>query len=196
MKRSLIKLTPSKEDNERDIKIDINYNHVLFSTILKLINYSDPELADEIHNKSEHKLFTFLRIFSKNRQVKDGNLIFDGDNSKIRFFVSSVEDKIVERLMIGAIRLANIKFFNAVFYASYVKVIEPPKLLKKMKFKLLSPLVLSKPKEKTESYIMNIFHACRCPPMRRLQQSRCCIYKKHIFSVNQLLLSGVKNCVE
>ena len=146
--RCVISLTPDPEFQKTEVKINLNYNHSLLAVILSFIKEIEPSLAEKLHSSTGFKFYTFSRLFAKNGKIINSYLVLPPENSYVKFYVSSPDEKIIKTLMKGAVSLLQVKLGNGIFYPSFMSILEDVEITQQEKMKLLSPLVLSKPVEK------------------------------------------------
>lgn len=144
--RLLVKLSSEKKG-----RLPINYNYPLASTIYKLLRFSSPEFAYFLHDigyrqeNKTYKLFTFALRFEKFIIDKDA-IILKSPNA-VLYISSPLVDSFIQNFVMGTLEKQQIeindgKSFTS-FYILQVESITEPLFTGKMKFKLLSPLVLS-----------------------------------------------------
>ncbi len=136
--------------------ISANYNYSLASAIYKLLNFGSPEFTAFLHdngfllNGKRYKLFTFSLILKNIKIFRD---VFRINDNTVQLFISSPKiDDFIKNFVIGAIRskALEIKANNTLtrFYIEQAELLPEPNYYGKMRFLLLSPLVLTTLKER------------------------------------------------
>ena len=136
--------------------ISANYNYSLSSAIYKLLNFGSPEFAEFLHdtgfglNGKKYKLFSFALRLGK---IKIFNDVFKVEQNKVQLFVTSPKlEKFVKSFVIGTLRAQSmeIKANNTLteFSIEQAELVPEPNFYGKMRFLLLSPLVLTTLKER------------------------------------------------
>jgi len=136
--------------------ISANYNYSLSSAIYKLLKFGSPEFSKFLHdkgfvlNEKQYKLFTFALRLGK---IKIFNNVFHIKQSRIKLFISSpkIED-FVKNFVIGTFRFKKIELLanNTLsdFLIEQAELVPEPNFYGKMRFLLLSPLILTTRKER------------------------------------------------
>jgi CRISPR-associated endoribonuclease Cas6 len=132
-------------------KLSINYNYSLASAIYKLLEFGSPKFSSFLHdigytqNGKSYKLFSFALHLEK-AKIEQGFFNLVSPNASI-FITSPLIDDFIKNFVIGTFHSQKIELF-----ADYVKtefkilqaeLVPPPQFYEKMKFSLLSPLVIS-----------------------------------------------------
>ena len=131
-------------DSEKGtISLPVNYQRQLQSFIYRTIS---PHLASFLHNKGfefgkrKFKLFTFSRVFGKFR--------FDGERGQIEFktpvsfYLSTIYPIIAEEFTENLVKADDIKIGKNTLFLSSVEVFMKKINSKKIKIKMLSPVVV------------------------------------------------------
>lgn len=149
-----------------DVIIPINYQYYISSFIYRCINSSDNEFSEWLHNSGftaggkNFKLFTFSNLYIPQREIHNSELIIK--SKKIELLISMMSEKIYDNLIIGMFRNQtldiNHREINASFPIQSVELLPEPEFTDKMKFRTITPVVISKSIEymgkHSESYMM------------------------------------------
>jgi|SRR5690606_3355850 len=131
--------------------LPINYNYVLSAAVYNLLRLGSPEFAEFLHEKGyqlngkKYKLFTFALRFDK-AEVKNEFINLPPSNAALYISTPLIED-FLKNFIIGTFEQ---KFIELNFPGNRIKfiiksaeLIPSPEFQPAMKFKLLSPMVLS-----------------------------------------------------
>jgi len=136
--------------------ISANYHYSLSSAIYKLLNFGSPEFTKFLHdtgfglNGKKYKLFTFALRLGK---IKIFNDVFKTDNKRVQLYITSPKiEEFIKSFVIGTLRAQSleIKANNTLteFRIDQAEMVPAPNFYGKMRFLLLSPLVLTTSKER------------------------------------------------
>lgn len=140
------------KQNKSSQNIPINYQYPVSSFIYRTIENSSNEYSRWLHNSGhisgskKFKLFTFSILNIPQRTISGNfiNIISD----EIELTVSILSDKTVEHFIIGMFENQKMKIYDqnteAEFSIKTVEMIPEPDFKRIMKFKTISPIVLSK----------------------------------------------------
>lgn len=131
--------------------IPLNYNYQLSSAIYNLLQLGSPEFSQFLHNTGysidgkKFKLFSFALRFEK-AQVKENYLISNSNKSTL-YISSPLIDPFIKNFVVGTFENKVIQITDKQriidFRILTAEVIPEPVFTNKMKFILLSPMVLS-----------------------------------------------------
>lgn len=138
-------------DCDINSSIPINYNYQLSSAIYSLLQFGSPEFSEFLHDRGfkvdgkKYKLFTFALRFEK-IELKENHLILK--SPKIRLHVSSpLIDTFIKNFVIGTFENKVIditdKDQTITFRIITAEILPEISFSSKMKFVLLSPIILS-----------------------------------------------------
>lgn len=126
--------------------IDMNYNYYLTSIIYKLLNKSNAEFANILHNQGysvgdkKFKLFTYSMLNCSKYKI-DGSLIQFQD--KITWYISSPVNNFVLYFAQSLLDENKIKIGEAEFLVLNVEVLKSLEIRNNMMLKCLSPIVVN-----------------------------------------------------
>ncbi|MGB9772252.1 MAG: CRISPR-associated endoribonuclease Cas6 [Candidatus Kapaibacteriota bacterium] len=137
--------------------IPINYNYALGAALYRIFYESSPEFAEWLHERGyiasdgrKIKMFTFSQLYGTHLEAK-GRLI-EGKGRCWFLFSSPFDQTIVENLVFGILMRNRIFIANrevsAVLKIERIEKREEPKFSRKMRYKMLSPTVVSIVKER------------------------------------------------
>lgn len=140
----------------KTFQLPLHYHYPLSSAIYKLLKFGSPEFATYLHdigymiNGKTYKLFSFA--------LKPGKINFGKDNiylptPHIQLYISSpLVDDFIQNFVIGTFHHQRIEISDSsIKSALRIKQVETlplPSFEKEMKFRLLSPIVLSTVRDK------------------------------------------------
>lgn len=140
------------------ITLPINYNYQLASGIYRFLAESDPEYASFLHNEGytvaekRFKLFTFSQLMAEHRRITGEKIYFGSTltwsvSSPVERFLSHFADTLLTegRLSIGRHRLR----------IRDVTVPRIPRFRSEMRFRCLSPIVMSTVRERNGKQAMH-----------------------------------------
>ncbi|WP_337954323.1 CRISPR-associated endoribonuclease Cas6 [Aciduliprofundum sp. MAR08-339] len=122
--------------------IPIDYHYYLFSAVYSWMRMGNEELATRYHYSKDLKPFTFSEIKVGARQID--NLLQIKESLGSLIFSSCFND-VVEAVVKGALMEGELKIKDVSFPITSIEVLEEPEFSKKMVFKTISPIVVSKP---------------------------------------------------
>lgn len=146
--------------------IPINYQYHLSSFVYRTIEASDSEYSKWLHEKGfesgkkKFKLFTFSSLRIPKYRLNGSTMEIQSD--KMDLIVSMLSDKTIEHFIIGMFENQRMKIYDNVteaeFYITTVESLPLPEFKECMRFKTLSPIIISKRiehKGKESEYYMN-----------------------------------------
>jgi CRISPR-associated endoribonuclease Cas6 len=132
--------------------IPLNYQYPLSTVIYKIIESSNSEYAKWLHDKGfingnkRFKFFTFSSLRVKDYEIKGNKMILK--SRYIDFTISIVADETLENFVVGMFKNKKISIFDSITRADFeIKTVEKEvmnELKEEMKFRTISPVVLSK----------------------------------------------------
>ncbi|NIR49039.1 CRISPR-associated endoribonuclease Cas6, partial [candidate division KSB1 bacterium] len=138
----------------RHAQIPINYQYPLSAAIYKILKQASPEYANFLHNRGYPapsgrlmKLFTFSKLWIPGVRRKDATLS-SGKNAFWELQVSSpMQEEFVQNFVLGLFESAEISIgaqgLHASFRIEHVEALPMPEFREAMRFKCLSPVVVS-----------------------------------------------------
>ena len=145
----------------KQITLPINYNHLLVGIIYRFLKESNPEYADFLHETGYHvekkrfKLFTFSQLMAEQRRILGAEIQFRSPvawyvSSPVQEFLSHFADTLLTRgsLLLGQHDLRIID----------VKIPRTPRFQPEMRFRCLSPIVMSTLRKREDG--QNRTHYC------------------------------------
>lgn len=139
-----------------DSSLPLNYNYQLSSAIYDLLRFGSSEFSRFLHDLGykidgkKYKLFTFALRFAKT-EIQNNHLILK--SPKVSLHISSpMVDSFIKNFVIGTFENKVIELTDKdkiiTFRIITAEIIPDPTFTQKMKFTLLSPMVLSTLKER------------------------------------------------
>jgi len=136
--------------------LPLNYQYPIAAKIYHILSESSPEYSAFLHDNGYigpdgklRKLFTFSRLHIQPKYGRHGDMLILRPYHRLTLYISSpmIED-FVQNLVIGlfqdqAIEIANRKAKGA-FRVEQVETCVPPDFTSPMRFKVLSPIVVTK----------------------------------------------------
>nr|WP_041446446.1 CRISPR-associated endoribonuclease Cas6 [Pseudothermotoga thermarum] len=128
--------------------IPLNYNYHLAAFIYKRLKIADEALASILHESGYggFKLFTFSQLFLTMYTVNKDVLILK-EGCKGTWFVSSINDDFLKAFMSSLLQKPYLEICGENFEIVEIEVPTNIEFSSRMKFKMLSPMVLSIPVE-------------------------------------------------
>jgi CRISPR-associated endoribonuclease Cas6 len=153
-----MRLKITLKPNSNEYIIPVNYQYPLSAVCYKVFSQSSKEIAEWLHSRGfidnrgkPFKLFSFSALkfkdftFFKDRIFASGNCSF--------YFSSALSNFLLNNLIIGFTNYPYISIADSKSHAKFVvdniEIIETPVFKRKTKFKLLSPVTVSKIIQKT-----------------------------------------------
>ncbi len=135
-------------------QISPNYNYALSAAIYKLLKFGSAEFSEFLHENGyktkgkTYKLFSYSLRFEK---IRFNNSAIELVSPNVFLFVSSpLVDEFIKNIVIGTLRSKKIEIFTnrikTEFSIEQAELLPEIDYLQNMKFKMLSPMVLSTPK--------------------------------------------------
>ncbi|GAB4141300.1 MAG: CRISPR-associated endoribonuclease Cas6 [Ignavibacteriales bacterium] len=137
-----------------DSYVSINHNYALSGAIYKLLQFGSPAFADFLHEKGyelkdrKFKLFTFALKLDK-YEIQNGAFRLNSKYASL-FITSPMIEGFIKNFILGTFTHQNIEIISeripTRFKINTAELIPEPEYRSEMKFKLLSPLVVSQAK--------------------------------------------------
>ena len=137
-------------DVGQDFTLPVNYNNLLVGVIYRYLGDSNPEYADFLHDEGyraaqkRFKLFTFSRLLAKHRRIIDGQIHF---GSTITWYVSSPVEKFLSHFADTLLTEGRLSIGQHELKVKDVSIPRTPKFQSNMRFRCLSPIVMSAARE-------------------------------------------------
>lgn len=151
--------------------LPFNYYYPLSAAVYKLLRFGSPEFASFLHDMGynhygkKYKLFTFALRFEKYKSEKSF-IRLQSDNAYL-YITSPLVDKFIQNFVVGTFESQNIEIgvngSKTVFSISQVESLPEIEFKNEMKFRLLSPMVLSTKRE-MNSKLMPYYFRCNDDP--------------------------------
>lgn len=137
--------------------VPVNYQYPLSAAIYKILNKASPEYATFLHDQGYTapsgrlmKLFTFSRLWIP--AVRFNNNALYGSDAHWRFQIASpMDNTFVQNFVLGLFEAQNIviagRGLRAEFVIELVETLSQPEFADAMRFKCLSPITASTPRE-------------------------------------------------
>lgn len=145
-------------DVGKGIALPINYNHLLSGIIYRFLAESDPEYADFLHNEGyiaaqkRFKLFTFSQLMAERRRVTGAEIHF---NSTLSWYVSSPIEQFLSHFADTLLTLRSWRIDGHQLQIKDVTVPRVPRFREEMRFRCLSPIVMSTARERDGKQVMH-----------------------------------------
>lgn len=145
-------------DVGKGITLPINYNHLLAGTIYHFLAQSDAAYADFLHNEGyiaaekRFKLFTFSQLMAERRRVSRAEIHF---SSTLSWYVSSPVERFLSHF--ADTLLTEGRLFLGLHQLRIRDVTVPriPRFQPEMRFRCLSPIVMSTKRERDGKHVMH-----------------------------------------
>ena len=143
---------------DKAIRLPINYNYQLSSLIYKILEQSDKQFSNFLHNKGfsdeirRFKLFTFSQIKCRKAIFRDGILFFP-KGAIAELIVSSPIEEFLYNLAVGLTKMEYVNITSEKFYIKDIKCLKHQELGSREYFRCLSPITVSRPIKKGDKTI-------------------------------------------
>lgn len=133
------------------ITLPINYNYILVGTIYRFLAESNPEYADFLHDEGYHaaekrfKLFTFSQLMAEQRRIVGEQIHF---SSTLTWFVSSPVERFLSHFADTLLTEGRLSFGGHQLKIMDVTIPRVPRFQPDMRFRCLSPIVMSTVRER------------------------------------------------
>ncbi len=132
-------------------RLPINYNYALSAAIYKLLRFGSEDFAEFLHNigfknaGKTYKLFSFALRFNKFKiQNQTIHLL---EPTAFLIITSPLIEEFIQNFIVGTFAQQKIEIisgeFKTVFYIEQIESLPPISFQNKMKFIMLSPMILS-----------------------------------------------------
>jgi len=145
-------------DVDRGITLPINYNPLLAGAIYHFLAESDAAYADFLHNEGyiaaqkRFKLFTFSQLMAERRRITDGQIHF---SSTLSWYVSSPIERFLSHFADTLLTWGSLQLGSHQLQIKDVTVPRAPRFRKEMRFRCLSPIVMSTKRERDGKPVMH-----------------------------------------
>ncbi len=132
------------------ITLPINYNHILVGTIYRFLAESNPEYAEFLHDEGYNaaekrfKLFTFSQLMAEHRRITGEQIHF---HSALTWYVSSPVEMFLSHFADTLLTQGWLTLETQQLKIIDVTIPRMPRFQPKMKFRCLSPIVMSTARE-------------------------------------------------
>ena len=133
------------------LTLPINYNHLLAGVIYRFLAESDPEYASFLHEEGyraaekRFKLFTFSQLMAERRRVTGDKIHF---RSTLTWYVSSPVERFLSHFADTLLTEGSLSFGQRQLQIRDVTVPRIPRFQSEMRFRCLSPIVMSTVRER------------------------------------------------
>lgn len=133
-------------DVGQGITLPVNYTHLLVGVIYRFLGESNPEYADFLHDegyraaKKRFKLFTFSQLMAKHRRITNDQIHF---GSTLTWYVSSPVERFLTHFADTLLTEGRLSIGQHDLKIKDVSILPAPEFRSKMRFKCLSPIVMS-----------------------------------------------------
>ena len=134
-----------------NFELPINYNYALSAAIYKLLRFGSENFAEFLHNLGyknagkTYKLFSFALRFNKFKIQNQTIHLIEPTASLI--ITSPLVEDFMQSFIMGTFEQQQIEIisgdFKTVFYVEQIESLPPISFQNKMKFRMLSPMILS-----------------------------------------------------
>jgi len=142
---------------EKGQLIPINYQYALSSFIYRTIERSDNGYSRWLHEhgfasgNKKFKFFTFSLLNIPQREIIGDRIKILCD--RIELTISMLSEKSIEHFIIGMFENQEANIRDSRFKVKFIEQVPQPKFSERMRFKTLSPIVLSRKNEQGEEYL-------------------------------------------
>lgn len=147
--------------------IPINYQYHLCAFVYKRLRHEDEDFASFLHDKGfkGFRLFTFSQLFFNNFTVKD-DAIFVGEGSGC-WYISSCSEDFIRNFFSSLVEAPTLEIEGNAFEITQIDILSQPDFKERMRFVMLSPLVVSTAVKKEEK----LYHKYLLPSDPEFQQA-------------------------
>ncbi|MFN4082162.1 MAG: CRISPR-associated endoribonuclease Cas6 [Bacteroidia bacterium] len=141
--------------------LPINYQYPVTAWIYKTLHHSNSHFAEWLHQhgysyvNKKFKLFTFSQLKFEKAKVESDRIISQNDNCKITlsFLLPETFNHFIYGCFANQEFSIGDKISRIDFAIKNLEILQKPKFLKTMNFKLLTPIVVSKPEQRNNKLI-------------------------------------------
>ena len=140
------------------LTLPINYNYMLAGVIYRFLAESDPEYASFLHNEGypaaekRFKLFTFSQLMAERRRIIGEKIHF---GSTLTWSVSSPVEQFLSHFADTLLTEGNLSFGQRQLQIRDVTVPRIPRFQSEMRFRCLSPIVMTTVRERDGKQAMH-----------------------------------------
>ena len=133
------------------LTLPINYNHLLTGVIYRFLAESNPEYATFLHNQGygaeprRFKLFTFSQLMAERRRVTGAQIHFA---STLTWSVSSPVEDFLSHFANTLLTEGRLTLGGHQLQVQDVTIPHPPRIQSEMRFRCLSPIVMTTVRER------------------------------------------------
>ena len=133
------------------LTLPVNYNHLLTGVIYRFLAESDPEYAFFLHEEGyraaekRFKLFTFSQLMAERRRVTGDKIHF---RSTLTWYVSSPVEQFLSHFADTLLSEGRLTIGGHQLQVQDVNIPRTPHFQSKMRFRCLSPIVMSTVRER------------------------------------------------
>ena len=137
-------------DVGQGITLPINNHHLLVGIIYRFLSKSNPEYADFLHDEGyrsgikRFKLFTFSRLLAKHRHITEAKIHL---GSTLTWYVSSPVERFLSHFADTLLTEGKLFIGQHKLKVKDVSLLPSPKFETDMRFRCLSPIVMSAVRE-------------------------------------------------
>lgn len=148
-------------DVAKGLTLPVNYNHHLTGVIYHFLAESNAEYAAFLHNEGylagqkRFKLFTFSQLMAKRRRISGGSIHF---SSSLMWYISSPVERFLTHFADTLLGKGKLSIGHHQLKVSDVSVPRSPRFQREMRFRCLSPIVMSTVRQQDGERLM---HYCR-----------------------------------
>ena len=133
--------------SKRGAMLPLNYNHAVAGLIYRTIGNASEAFASRLHDEgfeADHrrfKLFTFSRLFVKNRRVIGDRMLLE--SPEVTLQVSSPVGEFIEHFVSGLFQSERFHIAGSEFTLAEAETLAPPEFTERMSFRALAPITES-----------------------------------------------------
>ncbi|NOY77604.1 MAG: CRISPR-associated endoribonuclease Cas6 [Calditrichaeota bacterium] len=143
----------------KQVSVPVNYQYPVSAAIYKILNQASPEYTEFLHDKGYAapsgrlmKLFTFSKLHIPHARFEDGTLSGDSRQPWQLWVGSPMQEDFVENFVLGIFTSSTIEIVGqgtrSRFQVVQVESVQKPEFQEEMRFKCLSPIVISRPEDR------------------------------------------------
>jgi len=144
----------------RNAVLPLNYNHAVAGLIYRTIGTASEAFATALHDdgfeadRRHFKLFTFSRLFVKNRRVVGDRMVLE--SPEVTLQVSSPVGEFIEHFVSGLFQSERFHITGSEFTLAEVETLAPPEFTGRMSFRALAPITESVRDEQNRVRYLNL----------------------------------------
>lgn len=138
---------------ERAVTVPINYQHLLTGVVYRFLQSADADYARFLHStgyapegeagRRRFKLFCFSPLRARRRRIA-GEMLWLGPG-EAEWLIASPVEKFLSEFASGLLSAGDLRVGSAVLPIAGVETLPAPPIEYSMRFKCLSPLIISRP---------------------------------------------------